>query len=323
MSSAPLSYQTPVRAAFYRSPELFHRKGALLGYAIALALILVGSAAYSFAERAVPSVVGRVFGVGIAAVAVGCIAIVPVRMGRFRSALLAGFVGASLGLVALWAMWIVWLHEFLSRLSRPPGYWDLVRHPIGCWELVRFFGVAGTTRFRGRAMQGAPLYIAWLAEAGVVLYSAVKLPIRSLAEADDPVCVSCRGRCTSVGNLPRFSAVHAGELLDAVTSRRFAPLAAFPAPPDSDAPELILTLHTCPSCGQTNTVTVRRAAYVLAKGRPILQFDTLLNRMLLPQDDAIELVRVSVAIEAARSGESPGDETAGDETPEKPVAQPQ
>jgi hypothetical protein len=308
----PLSYQPSRSAVYYTPPQRIDIPRTIIGLLIATVLIAIGSSIYAIVLPRLNNPLFRIGAVVAAALAVGAIALIPVRMGRVRIALVAACIGAALSMLALYVMWVVWLHRVLDQWTGQPH--SFVLDPIKLQRMMRIVNGFGTFTWHNDPVNGPGLAILWIVEACMMLVAGVLFPTFKLFHSD-PTCLDCGGRCVQAGKLPRFSAERQHQFLSALENRDYAALASHPAADHEDDPELTLQLLSCRDCGKTNVLTVNHIAWYVDResGRGTVRTKELINQLLIPPDEADQLRAVcgqireqrNAASEASSAEESP------------------
>jgi hypothetical protein len=284
----------------------------------ALLAVVVVAVAYAKLEPAVTYLIYRVAASGLAAVAVGLIAMGAARFARVRSPVLASALGAVIAAVAIYAMWVTYVHDHLNRLRALVTYGALVAHPDVLVRLIRFFNAVGTWKLRsGEVMRGLPLTVFWAGEASMILLCGVLFPIKAVVPADEIDCRECGAGGRLVRPILRFGMGARDELITAVEGREFTRLVNFDAPGTEDEPQLSVRLICCPKCGQTNVVTVNRIAFELTREGRKLVIQPVVDRLMVTAEEAEELkglLKVVAGRQEARGVDQAGEEQpAGDE----------
>ena len=223
MANLP-EYRPSHRATYYTWQRRFLPGKTAKGLVAASLLTVLGSFLYSLVQPQILSLEWRMGAVAAAAIAVGTLACIPVNYGRIRSKPIAGFVGAFLSFVALYAIWIVWLHNELNRLRFLVTYGSLISHPNVAIDLVRLLNQFGTWSLHGDRVYGPMLWAMWMAEAGSIVAAGVLIPIWK-SYSDDPDCRECGTQCKRVSGLVRFAADRQNDFVSAIESRDFESIA--------------------------------------------------------------------------------------------------
>jgi hypothetical protein len=232
---------------------------------------------------------------------VGLLGLIPVRVGRVRAPAIAAALGGAVAVVALYVMWVVWTHGVLRQLGVVAPVWRLAVHPVPLSHIVRRIGAVGTWKYQGTVYRGPVLYALWMVEAGLVLAAGTLLPPKGLY-SDRPVCTGCGTRCARGPNLPRFDGRRQADVLAAIDGRGFDVLSSCPAAPHDDAPEMSLTLMSCPGCRQMHVLTVNRIAWERRRnGSRFVRTVPLINQQLITPDEAERLTVTCARIRAERS----------------------
>src|SRR5437764_6577040 len=93
-----LNYQPSNSAVYYVPPKRVNWVRMAVGFVVAAALAALGAVLYVVVLPKVGSIYLRLGTVAAAAVATGLLGVIPVRMGRVRSPVVAAFMGAVLAI---------------------------------------------------------------------------------------------------------------------------------------------------------------------------------------------------------------------------------
>jgi hypothetical protein len=300
-----LQYRPSESAIYYKPPRRVDWGRLSWGFAIALVLTIGGSIAYGRVLPKIDDAFGRIGAVIAAALAVGVLGVIAVRVGRVRIPVLAASLGAVISIVALYVMWFTWTASILARAHWRHSPAAVLLNPVMFSRIIFLIGKSGTWMFKGDLVNGVPLYLLWMGEAGLIVAAGTLLPIAGLY-SDEPVCAGCGRRCVRAPGFPRFSARNQAEFLSAIEGRNFDSLAGFAAPENADAPELSVKVMSCPDCGTTHVLTVSWVGWVAGKGqRPMVKVKPLINQQLITGDESASLSAVMERIRKQRNAPQP------------------
>jgi hypothetical protein len=285
-----VQYAVP-RGALYFQPRSrvdAVRFGVALPNAIALALI--AGAAYGFGELQLRLVHFRIGAVIATAVALGLLAGVAIRFSRLSNRASAILFGTFIGFVGLWANWVTWTHAVLKMWGFDVTFTWLL-NPLFLLRVMRVISRAGVWTYGSTNINGGQLVFYWVAE-GLIIVLGCTLVAAAMTGAVTTklLCPACRNPVKAVGGLGRFNGEDTSAVRSHLESHDFDYLLTLGAPPDEDAPEVVLRLECCP-CGQSNLLSARRlASGVNAQGRAALTELTLVEGLTLTQEQ-VEVVK--------------------------------
>jgi hypothetical protein len=300
----PLNYQPSHSAAYYIPPSRFDLKSLVPAFFGTAVIIAAVAFAYGKIEPNIEALQFR-FGAALAcAIAVGVLAMVPIRLGKVRVPTIAASIGALLSLFALWVMWIVWVHEILIFRGVSVGYLELARRPLALWRIILILNRDGVWILDGEIQRGAILWVGWFAEGAMIIAAATIFPTLRLFTSD-PICSYCGSRCKRVPNFPNFAAEHQAQVAAAIEGRAFTNLLPLSAPPTDDAPEVRIRLMSCSSCRKTHVLTLNRIAWTIGNDRrAIVKTTPIINELLVTPEEARELTEAANKIRQQRQSNS-------------------
>lgn len=301
LMSPTLGYRRP--NAYYVPPRRLRPWRYCLGWMIAIPLAIGGAVLYAKLLSRYDGMIARVVELLFAALGVGLVATIPVKLGEMRSALLRTATGAGLAVLVVYVTWIVWLTDIARRGGFAIGTFDLLTHPSVMVAFGRLLLSGGTYQLFGNLLSGGPLATAWVIEGVVLLLGGMIIPLK-WGPREELRCRECGADCPSVGRLPRFSEARRDDLLRAINDRDFGRLLEHDPPADEDDPELLLFLHSCAGCGLTHVFSLERSYWKqTGQGGPRRIFEPLIEKLLLSVDEAEALQKACSAVSKQRLGE--------------------
>ncbi len=304
-----LSYRPSDSAVYYKPPKKFAAGRLIAALVFCVATALAAAWIYAYFLPPIRNLLLRMSACVGFAVSIGVISGLTVRHGKVRSQLVAACVGAVASVVAGYCMWLFWVHHFFVSSGSSVTLRLLISHPSLLLRIAHAFKISGTWMYNADPVQGGPLLGIWFCESAVLFAAGILLPI-SMVLKDDPVC-ECGTQVKRAPGLPAFAVDRQSEFLTAVESRQFDQLATHAAPIYEDAPELKLTLASCPSCAKTHVLSVNRVEWALNSrtGKFSVRRTPLVSQMLLPTDVVAEFLQTCLQINAHR------EQAASTETP--------
>jgi hypothetical protein len=295
-----LNYRPSNSAVYYVAPDRIDIRRTLWSYPLAAAGAAIGAFIYGHFQSDWNNFYLRVGALAVAAGAVGLLALIPVKVGRIRIPILAAFLGATIALLALYIMWLEWVHTVFKIAGMSLNYGQMILHPLNLLQLIRLLNRTGTWSYKGDLLQGFPLLVLWLGEAAALLAAGVFIPLNALY-SDDPVCRYCNIRCTRAKSLPRFSAAEQDKFLAIIESRNFPALLTQAPPEHEDAPELSITLMSCPRCQETHILSINQIAWHLTNTQTTVKTIPLINKLLITPEEAQHLKQICAEIQTQRT----------------------
>jgi len=317
---SPLEY-SPSHGARYYKPTRTSDPGRLaLGTVIALIGAVIVGGLYGWIDVETLSLYGKAFAIAGAAVAVGLVTLIAIKLGRVRTRAAATVLAALVALAALYASWAVWTWLVLQLVAGPrAGFSPLwfVLHPIAHLRLVQQLNAMGLWAYQGTPVTGIPLLIVWLTEALLIVIGAVVVATTvSKDDVDRPFCERCRRWCERQRGLPDLAATDEEGVAVEVEAKDFDALAARGPLLDDDEPHIWLRLFRCPNCGEANVLTVKRVALVVnEQGMAVARSRPIVEGLLLTAAEAEAVLAMKEKVEALRPGEAT---SVDDEEPERP-----
>jgi hypothetical protein len=296
--SNPLNYQPSNSAVYYTPPSRINVPRTLIGCLIAAAAIVIGAVIYAKLQPLMNTIYVRVAQAVVGAVAVGTLAIIPVRFGKIRIPLVAAFIGAGLALLAAYVMWVTWVHDVIGH-GIPLSYGTLIAHPIVLLRLIHLINNFGAWTWHHEAVRGFPLAIYWLAEFGLILACGVFLPLKAISDSE-AVCTSCGAACKLVRPIARFADDRQADLIGAVEGRDFSALTSHEAPRWDTEPQLSARLLCCPRCGQTNVLAINHISWSSTQSGRKMNIRPVVNQLLVTHQEADQLKQLFRQIIEAR-----------------------
>lgn len=276
---------------FYHHSGRFSAIGLLLGF---IATSLVGSALaviYAYGIRYIPFVYINVLltlGFGLV---LGLLAGRFVVQFKIRNATLAYAMTFLAVLVSYYLAWVAWIAAHLRGGDMQVSMLRLAQHPRIVWELIKMFNEHGTWsigRNSSELVSGVFLTIVWIAEAAMI-FGAALLVLRTRLKM--PFCEACEHWCEERKAVAAVGAEARDSLRQRLTDKDWTSLEeAGPQEPHIGT-WCSLDLHTCPHCGQTNTLTLNAVTMTTdRKGESKTATHTLIDRLLLTVDETRSLL---------------------------------
>ncbi len=271
--------------------NLYRHSGAVtLSGLLGASLVGAGSApalgfAYAWAIAWIPFVyINFLLTLGLGGI-VGFLVGRAATAGKLRNTFVIGVLGLAWGVVAWYVAWAA-----DARARGAEVAW-LVWQPDQLWDYVGYFyenGLWGIGR-GDNTVSGIPLGIVWLIEAGVVMGAATFMAMG--ASLSQTFCERCRCWIETQQGVRRLSLQDAdSRLVERLLGGELSAAAELPRAGDGE-PHLRLDLTCCPTCRESNYLSVERVTYETDdKGSVSEKSDTALDRLAITPRD-IEAVR--------------------------------
>lgn len=194
---------------------------------------------------------------------------------------------AAVAAVGYYSACAAWEWTLFERSGYSIGPLRLFLHPVYVWHVVLLFNKHGTWSLEsGEPISGVFLWIIWAIEAVFIFFfagSAAKIVLRS-----EPFCESCGvwcGKPKRLGTLPMRDVKELRRQLESAEFGAVAPLSPNPPPGNQ---WLSFWHHTCPRCGQLNTLSAKKTAIVQNQRSKKTRIEnrTLIDKLLLHPGEA-------------------------------------
>lgn len=291
MSPASEGVQPPRSSLYYRHSGRAPLGALILALALGIAVTVPAAILYAIAVLYIPIIyLNIVLGLGLGAV-MGGVPAKLARIGRVRNNARAYAVVLIVALAGFYIAWVAWLWFTLQKSHIAAQPMKLLMHPAAIWQLAQIINVHGTWTLgdhTGDPVGGITLWVVWIAEAAILIGSSLVFAKKALAS--DPFCENCAqwcGRPRRLGVSPSRDVRELTTQLEAGNFDSIKPLSA--TPPARQW--LAFYHHTCPTCAQLNTLTVKTVHLVKnKKGRDTMNVKTVIDKLLLHPGEAEQLM---------------------------------
>lgn len=269
----------------YRHSGRFTIGGIVLGLFVGIATGIPLAGLYGWGLPRIPEAKLCCIATVIFGGSVGALTALGLKWGKVRNPFLAGAVAVGVATLSFYCSWAFWVKNILHLFAHQRADASfLMLHPDRLWYVVKLINHHGTWGLSGGSPEkGTMLWIVWAVEAltvvGLAGFAAVFL-IRHM-----PFCETCDRWCKA-HSLFLTAADDLAQLKTQIQNRDFSFLSNFAAG-NKRASHLAASLHTCPSCNQLNTLTLRQTQIVKRKfGSPSVKSFSLANNLLVSQQEA-------------------------------------
>ena len=216
------------------------------------------------------------------------------KWGKMRNTAVCVFSAMAVTLASFYVSWAVWLAVTISGNEFSVSSLTLMQHPLVLWDVILRINETGAWSI-GRSklpVTGVFLWVVWAAEALVILIGS---PLMAWSVfTSDPFCESCQTWCEEDKSLVPLNAADDGELKRRVEAKDFEYLVSLGAKAENAALWYRLDLHKCPSCDNTNALSVKvEKLKIDSKGNASTQTSGLVNKLLLSANEASHLRQLS------------------------------
>jgi hypothetical protein len=200
-----------------------------------------------------------------------------------RNTALVGILGFVIGLVGLYVAWAV---DPLARLGGENGM--ILWNPEFLWEYITVFynnGLWGIGR-AGGMVSGIFLGLVWVAEAAIIVGAATMFAVGFVA--DQPFCEECNAWTKQEEGVAHLALPTDEENspLDRVLNGDLSALDEMIRSGPGAPAFLRLDLATCPTCTESNYLTVQLTTHTVnKKGEVSTNTDALVKNMLIAEQD--------------------------------------
>jgi len=208
------------------------------------------------------------------------------KWGKVRNIMVASVVALATAAGSLYCSWAFWAKNILKTFEQGEvDAFSLMQKPHSLWELVKLineYGTWGTTK--DSPTKGAELWAIWGLEALVVLGIAVTIAIVILES--QPFCESCKLWCSASEKLFLWGGENPVPLQRCLETGDLSFIQKL-SPGNAKTTHLSAHLHSCPSCGGLNTLTLQHTLIKPAKsGKPKITHTTLGKKLLISHQEA-------------------------------------
>jgi len=283
----------------------------ILALVLGSAAALAAGALYAAGDLYIPIIyLNLLLGAGLGFV-LAATSVALLRVGRVRSDLFTYVVVLAVTLVGYYAAWTMWLWLLLLKADEHPTPYWLFMHPVAVLDIAKIVNDNGTwsmSESDKTPVTGIFLLIVWICEAGVI-FIAAWWTARKMSEGQT-FCESCNRWCGKPRRLGAGPMRDVNEVRQKLEQGQFESLAPFANQAPDPRQWLAYYHHTCPGCGQLNTLTVKTTSVAKnRKGKTITTVKTVIDRLLLHPGEAELLL-----------GRKPEEPTEPTPTPSPPAA---
>jgi len=280
----------PADGLYYKPSGEVPLAGALGGLLAGLACGVPLAFVYSYLVYYIPLIYLNVLcTVGFAAL-LGFVPGYVMHLAKVRNVAACVGVAVIAALVSYYVSWAVWVSVIASNEEASVSALDLASQPGALWAMVlRINELGAWSLFRTQTpVSGLGLWVVWAIEAGIILIGA---PIAAAAMLGDaPFCEGCKVWCSCERGVALLGQAEEGELRRRVEAKDFQYVRGLGAKSEQDVEWFRVDLYRCPSCGQTNALSVLKEKLKFdEKGNASVSSSAFIENLLLTVPEADDL----------------------------------
>ena len=194
---------------------------------------------------------------------IGAIVWLVARSGKVRNVQIVGFLAVCAATASFYWSWAFWVTDIFHTVGQEElntigleelNAFALMQRPHALWELIKLINQDGTWgSIAGNATKGAELWIMWVCEAVAVVGTAALTAVTGLQA--QPFCEACKVWCSASEKLCLSPAGDLAQTRLQLAQRDFSFLQRLGVG-NRNGVHLSAVLHSCPNCGELNTVTL-------------------------------------------------------------------
>jgi len=212
------------------------------------------------------------------------------KSGKVRNVKVAGGIGLATAFISYYCSWAFWVSNVLKTFRQEEvSSFALMQKPQALWDIIKVINQYGTWGSSKDSMTtGVELWLIWLGEAAVVLLISTVISAEIIKS--QPFCEVCKLWCSASEKLVLSAADDPAPFRRAVDTGDFTFLQKL-GPGNDKITHLHAHLHSCPSCGTLNTLTLRHTFVKRQKlGKPKITHTTLGTKLVITRQEA-DLIR--------------------------------
>ncbi len=282
-----------MRAEHYQHSGKVGLMGLVAGTAAAFVAGPILGTVYAVAIAFIPIIYVNIILTALFGAAMGFVITKAMKLGKVRNTgvVMAGaFLGTCVAHYVGWMVWVVCL-AFQSDMDVP---WLEILFPVTFLMIVVEIGREGawTIGSSSTPVSGVLLLIVWILEALIVF--GASLAVAFFTADSEPFCEGCESWCEPKDDALRLSGHLIGDALaERLHGMDLAVLTESPRAHPMANPWFQVDVARCPSCGETNTLTLSHVAVSHdRKGNRKVDKTPLVKRMLLTAEQAAWVVQI-------------------------------
>jgi hypothetical protein len=281
---------TTMRKLTYQLSGNFEPMGVILGCLAGLAAGLPLAFVYAWGIIQIDEQRLAVIATITYGAALGLAPAFAMKWGKVRNVKIAGGIALGTAVVSYYCSWAFWVSNVFKTFKQEDiDSFRLMQKSQAMWDIIKMINQYGTWgSSKDSPTTGTELWLIWLGEAVVVLLIATVIA-REIIKSH-PFCEACKLWCSASEKLVLSAGDDPTPLRRAVDMGDFSFLQKL-GPGNAKGTHLHAHLHSCPSCGALNTLTLRHTYIKPAKfGKPKVSHTTLGTKLVITRQEA-DLVR--------------------------------
>ncbi len=214
---------------------------------------------------------------------IGTVVALVARLGKVRNVQIVVVVAICTAIVSLYWSWAFWVTDIFHTYGQDElSAFALMQRPHALWDLVRQINQHGTWGATAdNPTKGTELWILWAVEAVAVPGIAGSVALTWIQA--QPFCEACKLWCSSSEKLCLSPVGNLAQVKLQIQQHDFSFLQKLGIG-RKNAVHLHAELHSCPSCRELNTLTLRQTAVPQRRFRS--PHVTLANKLLVSHMEA-------------------------------------
>lgn len=298
---------------YYRDSGAVPFAGTLLMMGCGVVAAGVLSIVYGFLDYYNPLIYVTGIGTVVLGIGTGGAITFGSTLGKVRNRMYARIVGVVVGCLTVYLAWVwyLWAAQMdLRELHEAIGLRqaELSFDPSRMLELIKLIADNGLWSIFGANPTGLVLYALWLVEAGLILGFTVMVA----AGNDSPFCEPCNEWTDDDENVVVLQNTGHAELVRDLEDEQYEVLDRLRTEALDPNDCLLVTLHTCPNCDESNYLSITHVLTTVNKKDEEEKAETEVIKNLWIPADLVELLKTAVPTDEATS-ETPVDSEDGNE----------
>jgi hypothetical protein len=215
------------------------------------------------------------------------------RLGKVRNAQIVGVIAVCAATASLYWSWAFWVNNIIHNSGEEElNAITLMQQPHALWEMIKQInqdGTWGTTA--GNPTKGTELWILWMCEAVAVVGTAAVTAVTGIKS--QPFCEACQVWCSATEKLLLSPVNNLVQTKLQLAQRDLSFLQKL-GEGNRKHVHLRAALHSCPSCHELNTLTLRQTAVPQSRFRS--PHVILADKMLVSRAEADSFRRTAAGV---------------------------
>ena len=277
---------------YYRDSGAVPFAGTLLMVGCGVVAAGLFSIVYGFLDYYNPFIYLTGIGTVVLGVGTGAAITFGSTLGKVRNRLYARIVGAVVGSLAVYMAWVWYL--WAAQREIPKLHQAIALHqaelsfdPSQMLELIRLIADEGLWSIAGATPSGIVLYALWFVEAGIIFGFTYSVA----AGNDSPFCEPCNEWTDDDDNLIVLQNTAHAELVRNLEDEQYERLEHLRAETHDPHDCLLVTLHICPNCDESNYLSITHVLTTVNKKDEEEKTEVIKNLWI--HADLVDLLRTA------------------------------